>query len=141
MRLAKYGFVAVPAAWLLMVTATPQAAQQKTTNDGIFTEEQVARGEATYKKECNSCHGEGLEGDGFAPGLSGSEFMSSWNGTSVGDLYDRIRISMPPSNPASVTPQAKTDIIAFVLKHNKYPAGKDELTPDSSKGIKFDLPK
>ena len=85
--------------------------------------------------------GEGLEGDGFAPGLSGSEFMSAWNGTNVGDLYDRIRISMPPSNPASVPAQAKADIIAYVLKHNKFPVGQAELTPEASKTIKFELPK
>lgn len=140
MTFAKYGFIAVPAAWLLLATAAPQA-QDKTTNSGVFTEAQVTRGEATYKKECNSCHGEGLEGDGFAPGLSGSEFMSAWNGTNVGDLYDRIRISMPPSNPASVPAQAKADIIAYVLKHNKFPAGQVELTPEASKTIKFELPK
>lgn len=140
MTFAKYGFIAVPAAWLLIVTATPMA-QEKTTNSGIFTAEQVKRGETTYKKECESCHGGGLEGDGFAPGLSGSEFMSAWNGTSVGDLYDRIRISMPPSNPASVPAQAKADIIAFVLEHNKFPAGQAELTPEASKTIKFELPK
>ena len=140
MTFAKYGFIAVPAAWLLLATAAPQA-QDKTTNSGIFTEAQVTRGEAAYKKECNSCHGEGLEGDGFAPGLAGSEFMSAWNGTNVGDLYDRIRISMPPSNPASVPAQAKADIIAYVLKHNKFPAGQVELTPEASKTIKFELPK
>ena len=140
MTFAKYGFIAVPAAWLLLATAAPQA-QDKTTKRGVLTEAQVTRGEATYKKECNSCHGEGLEGDGFAPGLSGSEFMSAWNGTNVGDLYDRIRISMPPSNPASVPAQAKADIIAYVLKHNKFPVGQAELTPEASKTIKFELPK
>ncbi len=140
MTFAKYGFIAVPAAWLLLATAAPQA-QDKTTNSGVFTEAQVTRGEAAYKKECNSCHGEGLEGDGFAPGLAGSEFMSAWNGTNVGDLYDRIRISMPPSNPASAPAQAKADIIAYVLKHNKFPVGQAELTPEASKTIKFELPK
>ena len=140
MTFAKYGFIAVPAAWLLLATAAPQA-QDKTTNSGVFTEAQVTRGEAAYKKECNSCHGEGLEGDGFAPGLAGSEFMSAWNGPNVGDLYDRIRISMPPSNPASVPAQAKADIIAYVLKHNKFPVGQAELTPEASKTIKFELPK
>ena len=141
MNATKLMFVAIPAAWLLLVTAAPQAAQEKSVNDGVFSDAQVARGEAAYKKDCNSCHGEGLEGDGFAPGLSGTEFMSNWNGTTVGDLYDRIRISMPPGNPASVPPQAKADIIAFMLKHNKFPAGQAELTPDTLKAIKFELPK
>lgn len=141
MKVAKFGFVALAGAWLLLVSATPQAAQSKSVNDGIFSDAQVARGEAAYKKDCNSCHGEGLEGDGFAPALTGSEFMSAWNGTSVGDLYDRIRISMPPSNPGSVPAQTKVDIIAFVLKSNKFPAGKTELAVEGLKDIKFELPK
>ncbi len=141
MKVARFGFVALAGAWLLLVTATPQAAQSKTTNDGIFSDAQVTRGEAAYKKDCSSCHGDGLEGDGFAPALSGSEFMSAWNGTSVGDLYDRIRISMPPSNPASVPAQIKVDVIAFVLKTNKFPSGKADLPVEGLKDIKFDLPK
>lgn len=135
------GLVMIPAAWLALVTAAPQAAQNKSVNDGAFTEEQATRGDAAYKKDCASCHGEGLGGDGFAPALSGTEFLSNWNGTTVGDLYERIRISMPPSNPGGVSGQAKADIIAHMLKANKYPAGHTELTPESSKAITIDLPK
>jgi cytochrome c len=138
---AKFGMAALAGAWLLIVAAAPQAAQSKSVNDGIFSDAQAARGEAAYKKDCSSCHGEGLEGDGFAPALSGSEFMSAWTGTTVGDLYDRIRISMPPSNPASVPAQAKVDIIAFMLKTNKFPAGKTDLAPEGLKDIKVELPK
>jgi mono/diheme cytochrome c family protein len=141
MTVMKLALAAVPAVWLLAVTAVPEAAQSKSVNDGVFTDAQVARGEAAYKKDCNSCHGQGLEGDGFAPALSGAEFMGNWNGTTVGDLYDRIRISMPPGNPASVPAQAKADIVAFMLKANKYPAGSSELTPETLKDIKIDLPK
>lgn len=143
MKVAKFGFVVLPAAWLVLVTAAPQAAQSKSVNDGVFTEAQATRGEEAYKKDCSSCHGAGLAGDGFAPGLAGSEFLSNWNGTSVGDLFDRIRISMPPSSPGSVPAQSKADIIAFVLQFNKYPAGKTDLagSTDALKDISIDLPK
>ena len=143
MKVAKLGFVMLPAAWLLLVTATPQAAQSKTVNTGVFSEAQATRGEDAYKKDCSSCHGAGLAGDGFAPGLAGSEFLSNWNGTSVGDLFDRIRISMPPSSPGSISGQTKADIIAFVLKFNKFPAGTAELTgsTDALKDIAIELPK
>ena len=143
MKVAKLGFVVVPAAWLLLVTATPQAAQSKSVNDGVYTDAQATRGEEAYKKDCGSCHGAGLAGDGFAPGLAGSEFLSNWNGTSVGDLFDRIRISMPPSSPGSVPAQSKADIIAFVLKFNKFPAGTTELASsvDALKDIAIALPK
>lgn len=143
MKLAKFGFVVVPAAWLLLVTATPEAAQSKSVNDGVFSDAQATRGEAAYKKDCSSCHGEGLAGDGFAPGLAGSEFLSNWNGTSVGDLFDRVRISMPPSNPGGVSSQSKADILAYVLKSNKYPSGTGELagSVDALKDISIALPK
>lgn len=143
MTLAKIGFVVVPAAWLLLVTATPEAAQSKSVNDGVFSDAQATRGEAAYKKDCSSCHGDGLAGDGFAPGLAGSEFLSNWNGTSVGDLFDRVRISMPPSNPGGVTSQTKADILAYVFKSNKYPAGTSELASsvDALKDISIALPK
>jgi hypothetical protein len=129
--------------WLALVTAAPQAAQSKSVVDGVYSDAQAARGAEAYKKDCSSCHGDELGGDGFAPALAGTEFLSNWNGTTVGDLYDRVRISMPPSNPGSVTPQAKVDIITHLLKANKFPAGQAELpsTADALKDIKFELPK
>lgn len=143
MTVAKFGFVLLTAAWLVLVTAVPQAAQTKSVNDGVFSEAQATRGEDTYKKDCSSCHGAGLAGDGFAPGLAGSEFLSNWNGTTVGDLFDRIRISMPPSSPGSVSAQGKADVIAFVLKFNKFPAGTSDLagSVDALKNINIELPK
>lgn len=143
MTASKFGLVALPVAWLALVTAATNAAQTKSVVDGVYTEAQATRGAEAYKKDCSSCHGEGLEGDGFAPGLAGSEFLSNWNGTSVGDLFDRIRLSMPPSAPGSVTPAAKADIIAHVLKSNKYPAGEAELANqvEALKDIKLELPK
>jgi S-disulfanyl-L-cysteine oxidoreductase SoxD len=143
MNFATVGMVALPMVWLALVTATPEAAQSKSVVDGVFSDAQAARGEDAYKKDCSSCHGDGLAGDGFAPGLAGSEFLSNWNGTTVGDLFDRIRISMPPSNPGSVSAQAKADIIAHILKANKFPAGQAELAgnADALKAIKLELPK
>ncbi len=143
MKLSTAGFLALPVVWLALVTVTPQAAQEQSVATGVYTDEQAARGAATYTKECASCHGGGLEGDGFAPALAGAEFLSNWNGTTLGDLYDRIRISMPPGSPASVPPEAKVDVVAHLLKSNKYPAGKTEIGKDPAalKAIKFELPK
>ena len=143
MQAAQLGLVLLPAAWLMLVTAAPQAAQPKSVNDGIFSEPQAARGEAAYKRDCGSCHGDGLAGDGFAPALAGPEFLSNWNGTSVGDRLDRVRISMPPSNPGGVSSQDQADIIAFMLKFNKYPAGTTGMASsvDALKDIRIELPK
>jgi quinoprotein glucose dehydrogenase len=126
--------------WLAAVAMQPGVgAQQKTVWDGVFTEEQAKRGEAAYMAECASCHQADFGGDGFAPGLAGPEFGSAWNDLSVGDLYERIRQSMPPSNPGAVPTATKVDIIAHVLKGNKMPAGSTELPTeaDALKQIKY----
>ena len=97
MKLSTLGLVAAPAVWLAALSASPMAAQEQSVNAGVYTDAQATRGADTYTKECASCHGAELEGDGFAPALSGTEFLSNWNGTTLGDLFDRIRISMPPA--------------------------------------------
>ena len=142
MQLSKLGLATLPVVWLALLTVAPTAQEQSVTS-GVYTDEQATRGEATYNKECSSCHGAGLEGDGFAPALSGTEFLSNWNGTTLGDLFDRIRISMPPGSPASVPAQSKADIVAHLLKSNKYPAGMTEIGKDLEplKLIKIELPK
>lgn len=143
MRLSRIGLVGLPVVWLALLAVTPEAAQEHSVNAGVYTDAQATRGADTYNKECASCHGAGLEGDGFAPALAGNEFLSNWNGTTVGDLFDRIRISMPPGNPSGVPADAKADIVAHLLKSNKYPAGKTEIGKDLEplKQIKIELPK
>jgi hypothetical protein len=80
-------------------------------------------------------------GDGFAPSLAGADFQGNWNDLSVGDLFERIRISMPPSGPSSVSPAAKADITAYIFDQNKYPKGSTELEPktEALKAIKIEL--
>ena len=130
------------------VTSAEQAAAANATGgksiwDGVFTAEQATRGEAAYKTHCSECHGGDLMGDGFAPSLAGADFQGNWNDLSVGDLYERIRISMPPSGPSSVPPEAKADILAHIFNMNKYPTGATELEPktDVLKTIKIELKK
>jgi mono/diheme cytochrome c family protein len=115
----------------------------KSTWSGVYTEAQAKTGLAAYTKACSECHGEDLGGDGFAPGLKGPEFMNNWNGLSVGELYDRIRVSMPPSDPNSVSAKDKADIVAHLLKQNGFPVGTAELAPqvDALKAIKFEATK
>lgn len=113
------------------------------TWSGIYSEEQAKVGATAYAKHCSECHGQDLAGDGFAPALKGPEFMNNWNGLTVGELFDRIRVSMPPSNPNSVTPKEKADVTAYLLKQAAFPAGKTDLpsTLDALKAMKFDAVK
>ena len=123
--------------------ATAPAGDAKSIWDGVFTAEQAERGAEAYKTSCSECHGGDLMGDGFAPALSGADFQGNWNDLSVGDLFERIRISMPPSGPTGVTPAQKADIVAYVFNQNKYPAGTTELEPKTEvlKLIKIELKK
>jgi S-disulfanyl-L-cysteine oxidoreductase SoxD len=143
MRL-RIAFLLVAGVWTVSVAQRSVHAEQgKTVWDGVFTAEQAKRGEAAYTENCASCHGGDMAGDGFAPPLSGSDFAGNWNDLTVGDLFERIRISMPPTGPSSVQPQGKADIVAHILNVNKYPAGTAELEPKTEvlKQIKIEMKK
>lgn len=95
--------------------------------DGVYTEEQAKRGEALYQQECALCHLATLTGGESAPPLAGADFLSNWNGLTLGDLFERLRISMPPDQPDRVSRQQKIEILAYMLSVNKFPAGSREL--------------
>jgi mono/diheme cytochrome c family protein len=108
----------------------PAAAAGSSVWAGVFTEDQAKRGEAVAGKLCSSCHGPALEGGEAGPSLVGLEFLSNWNTLSLADLYDRIHSTMPADSPGTMTPQQTSDVMAYVLKLNKYPAGQAELATD-----------
>lgn len=145
----RIAFLAIATIWTASVMQSSLRAQAapagaaRTVWDGVYTEAQAERGLAAYKSSCLECHGGDLNGDGFAPALVGAEFTGNWNDLSVGDLFERIRISMPPSGPSGVTPAQKADIVAYVLKYNKFPAGTVELDSKAEvlKQIKIELKK
>ena len=105
---------------------------QESIWDGIYTVEQAERGAPLYAKGCAECHGEALEGDDMNPPLLGSDFLWDWNGLSVGDLFERVVISMPEGDPKSMTTQEKADVIAFMLMKNELPAGEQELAASTA---------
>lgn len=140
--LALIGVAALTAATLRAqppATTTATTTAGATTNDGVFTQEQAKRGEGLYQAECASCHGSEMSGGEMAPPLTGAEFVANWNDMSVGDLFERIRVSMPASNPGSLSRQQNADIVAYLLSFDKYPAGRAELPAltEALKGIKI----
>jgi len=117
--------------WLavVMLVALTGGARAQTVSiwDGVFTEDQATRGNNGFAAHCANCHGASLGGTGEAPALAGPRFLSDFDGLSLGDLFDRIRTTMPQDNPASLTRDAYADILAFLLKANGMPAGAKEL--------------
>jgi mono/diheme cytochrome c family protein len=95
--------------------------------DGVYTEDQAKRGAAVYAKECASCHGAELGGGESAPALVGGAFLTNWNTLTVGDLFERIRQSMPQDDPGRLSRQQDADVLAFMLQANEFPPGKTEL--------------
>ena len=97
--------------------------------DGVYTKDQAKRGESLYVQNCSSCHGPDLSGNDEAAALAGPVFLSSWDGLTVGDLANRVRVSMPPNNLGKLSRQQIVDILSYVLSFNNFPAGKTELDP------------
>lgn len=95
--------------------------------DGVFTGEQAKRGQPLYNKECGACHGSSLSGGESAPPLAGSEFLSTWNGLTVGELFERVRKTMPAGKPGKLSREVNADIVAYLLAFNEFPAGETEL--------------
>ena len=127
-------------AMLIALPAGSQAwAQTVSIWDGVYTEDQAARGDTGFAARCASCHGANLGGTGEAPALAGPQFLSDFDSLSLGDLFDRIRTTMPQDNPASLSREAYADILAFLLKANGVPAGVKELDRRSEylKAISF----
>jgi len=114
----------------LMVIAFAGAALAQTTRsvwDGVYTAAQAKRGQELYAKECASCHGSDLTGGESAPALAGPGFLSNWTTLTVGDLFERTRISMPENNPGKLTRAQVADVTAYLLSANGFPEGKAEL--------------
>ena len=104
--------------------------QTRSVWDGVYTEEQAARGEKVSAAQCARCHGQTLTGAEAAPGLVGDVFNANWEGVPLGDLFERIRVSMPLDTPGTLSRQQNADVIAYMLKLGKRPAGSIELPPD-----------
>jgi mono/diheme cytochrome c family protein len=119
-------------------------AQESTSSvlDGIYTDTQAARGAAAYPLHCEACHGASLGGVGEAPALIGAQFIADFNGLTVGDLFDRIRTTMPLNNPSGLSRDQYADILSFILKSNGYRAGPKELNRRSEflNAIRFEAP-
>jgi len=104
-----------------------QSSPSRSVWDGVYTEQQANRGGALYRQECSGCHGDSLTGADEAPALAGGSFIANWDGLTVGDLFERIRISMPANRPGKLNREQIADILSYILAFNRFPAGKTEL--------------
>ena len=103
------------------------AADMKSQWDDVYSLEQAKRGEPLYADNCAACHGGDLTGGEMTPALIGFEFSANWDGLTLGDMFERIRVSMPQNDPNALTRAQKIDVLGFILYKGGYPAGQTEL--------------
>lgn len=121
--------VAAVTAWMGLSHTVSGQQSGRSVWDGVYTREQAARGAELYTQHCGACHAPTLTG-AEAPALAGPEFSANWNTLTLGDLFERIRTSMPQDNPEALTAQQKADVLAHMLSVGQFPAGMMDLPRD-----------
>jgi len=99
--------------------------------DGVYSKAQATQGQNIYAEECMRCHGETLGGGEGGPSLAGKEFLEKWNGKTAGKLFGTIRKSMPSDNPGSISTRQSSELVAYILSVNEFPAGSKDLDSDT----------
>jgi hypothetical protein len=127
-------FVALVVILSASVARRSTAQTPATTMAGIYTTAQADLGEETYMGICVACHPAGT--------YSTDQFKATWVGRPLSDLFSLIATTMPKSDPASLSPQEYTQLVAYILKINKVPPGKTDLPMDANKlkRIKIEMP-
>jgi mono/diheme cytochrome c family protein len=114
----------VPAVLLCICVAYGQTSS--TVSQGVYTDDQAKRGQAVYRDQCASCHGDTLGGR-IGPPLAGDDFLSDWNKQPLSELFGKIKNTMPQDAPGKLTVQQSADVLAYMLQAGKFPAGRTEL--------------
>jgi mono/diheme cytochrome c family protein len=129
-RIGLTAIAAVLLATAFVAKAQEQAqAERKTIWDGVFTEAQRKAGSQLSRGACDSCHGDSLRGD-TAPAMVGPEFLATWSGRSLGELYEKIRTTMPADAVGTLRARETAELIAYILFLNEADSGDGELAPD-----------
>jgi mono/diheme cytochrome c family protein len=122
------------AGFMIALLPTPliaAAAALATTSGGLlptlFTTSEAAQGRIVFEQNCAACHGDDLRGK-IGPALIGPSFGSASAHTTVLIMFNVIAFEMPAGDPASLSKQNYTDVMAYILQRNGYPAGAHPLS-------------
>jgi mono/diheme cytochrome c family protein len=119
-----------------LVSAAQQPATAKSVWDGIYTEQQAARGAQAYSANCSRCHGVELEGANGKP-LVGDVFWRDFQARTVEYLLTYMSKNMPNGTPATLPADMYLDLTAFILSRNQFPTGGAPLTAESAGGVQI----
>ncbi len=112
--------------------ARAQSAQARSSRAGVYTREQALRGQDVFAGMCQSCHATTTH--------TGPAFNANWGGKSLWALFRYISTNMPKNDPGALSKNEYVQLLAFLLKVNRMPAGHSELVADSASldAIRFD---
>ncbi|MGD8282000.1 MAG: cytochrome c [Gemmatimonadota bacterium] len=108
-------------------TPDPDVPNERSVWSGVYSQNQAARGRETFGASCAACHSADLSGRGPIPALRGDSFTGNRHGGTVGDLYERISTTMPPSRPGQLSAEDYADVVAYLLQENAFPHGSADL--------------
>ena len=91
---------------------------------GVYSDDQAARGRTAFDMYCASCHA--------ASDYAGEQFRMNWFGRRVSELFRVLKTTMPEDNVGGLSDDDYTRVIAYILKLNGFPPGKDSLPSDST---------
>lgn len=124
------------------LTKVAEKKSDKPKAPALFTKDQASKGRITYLQNCAMCHGPQLGGQvgGFpGPALKGEDFADPSYDFHISDIFNFVSKLMPAGTPGSLTNDQYTDIMAFILQQNGYPAGSVELTYKGAEKSKVPL--
>jgi mono/diheme cytochrome c family protein len=126
----KYCAPAAAAAGGLVLLSSIACAQEAAAPPAVYTTDQAAAGASVYAQSCAVCHGQALEGIA-APALKGDAFheMAVAQALTADSLLTVTALTMPQSNPGTLTPEQYNQVVAYILQENGYPAGNTPLAP------------
>jgi mono/diheme cytochrome c family protein len=117
----------------IYVSSLTVGAQDRVAGDGVYTSAQAMRGQQVFQTSCAACHAT----DGIAPNLTGDRFARFWTDANLNSLFTQVKTAMPRNAPGSLTEAAYTDVVAFLLAQNGFPAGGDELQPATMANVRI----
>jgi mono/diheme cytochrome c family protein len=103
------------------------ALEMTSVNAGVYTPEQADRGQLLYRNKCASCH----------PPVRFTDedlFHQVYAGKPLWELFDAISETMPEDDPGGMQPEEYADVIAYILRLNRYPTGAADI-PTSREGL------
>jgi S-disulfanyl-L-cysteine oxidoreductase SoxD len=128
-RISRVTGIGILVAVVSLMSARHAGAQASDTKiwKGVYSAAQAERGKANFEAACARCHHVALTGTDRAPALKGDNFWSHWENETVNTLFTKVRDQMPPSFGTVLEPEAKLDVVAYLLRTNGLPDGSDEL--------------